>query len=76
MPPLIKLKCGACGKLVRETLLTADGSVYVVGGVSPEGQPGELAQAGGRIKDRKKHRAADCFDASPDGWDSNRPPTH
>jgi hypothetical protein len=85
MPPSIKLRCGACRKLIREVSVNHEGGVFVLGGVSPEGRPGELRADGGRTqgvtttvngKSRTILRAADCFDASPGGWDSSRRPTH
>jgi len=75
-PPEVKVRCSRCRRVVRELSLDHAGSVMIHGEISSALGGGSIQKvdpATGKVLDR---RAADCSDASPHGWNADRPPSH
>jgi hypothetical protein len=70
--PIIRIRCGACGRQLRRVTLNHSGGLLLLGSLAPDRSGTTMY---GTVGGKGHREAAHCYDASPDGWNTERPPT-
>lgn len=69
--PVVPIRCGVCWRQLRRVTLDHDGELLLLGSLTPDGSN---STSYGTVNGKGHRESGRCYDASPDGWDTERRP--